>query len=207
MHTPASAKVLKKIIGVKWELGGGVAGLKLILTFPVSRICQIFGVSEASRVRQFQNQLDFSPRGRLSREMRQRCGVTSTSKAAPLAPHERLPLAAPPPASQSKAAATAACVDVGTSRGSDIHGSDIRGGDIRGGDIHGSDIRGGDIRGGDIHGSDIRGGDIHGSDIRGGDTQGGKARESKGRAGAQPGQGRKKRALAAAAECSQGTPC
>ena len=192
MHTPASAKVLKKIIGVKWELGGGVAGLKLILTFPVSRICQIFGVSEASRVRQFQNQLDFSPRGRLSREMRQRCGVTSTSKAAPLAPHERLPLAAPPPASQSKAAATAACVDVGTSRGSDIHGSDIRGGDIRGGDIHGSDIRGGDI---------------HGSDIRGGDTQGGKARESKGRAGAQPGQGRKKRALAAAAECSQGTPC
>ena len=43
--------------------------------------------------------------------MRQRCGVVSTSKAAPLAPHERHPLAAPPPASLSKAAASAACVD------------------------------------------------------------------------------------------------
>ena len=114
MHTPASTKIQIFFLGVKWELGGGVAGLKLLLTFPVSRICQIFGVSEASRPRQFQNQLDFSPRGRLSREMRQRCGVASTSKAAPLAPHERLPLAAPPPASQSKAAASAACVHGGT---------------------------------------------------------------------------------------------
>ena len=114
MHTPASAKVLKKILGVKWEKGGRVAGLKLLLTFAASRICQIFGVQAASRVRQFQNQLGFSPRGLTSRAMRQRCGVASTSKAAPLAPHERLPLAAPPPASQSKAAASAACVHGGT---------------------------------------------------------------------------------------------
>ena len=114
MHTPASANVQKKILGVKWELGGGVAGLKLLLTFAVSRICQIFGVSAASQVRQFQNQLGFSPRGLTSRALRQRCGVVSTSKAAPLAPHERLPLAAPPPASPSKAAASAACVHGGT---------------------------------------------------------------------------------------------
>ena len=114
MHTPASTKVLKKILGVKWALGGGDVGLNLLLTFPVSRICQIFGVSAASRVRQFQNQLGFRPRGLTSRALRQRCGVASTSKAAPLAPHERLPLAAPPPASQSKAAASAACVHGGT---------------------------------------------------------------------------------------------
>ena len=114
MHTPASTKVQKKILGVKWELGGGDVGLNLLLTIPASRICQIFGVSAASRVRQFQNQLGFRPRGLTSREMRQRCGVESTSKAAPLAPHERLPLAAPPPASQSKAAASAACVHGGT---------------------------------------------------------------------------------------------
>ena len=111
MHTPASTKVLKKILGVKWELGGGDVGLNLLLTFGTSRICQIFGVSAASRVRQFQNQLGFRPRGLTSRAMRQRCGVASTSKAAPLAPHERLPLAAPPPASLSSAAASAACVD------------------------------------------------------------------------------------------------
>ena len=114
MHTPASAKLQKKILGVKWELGGGVVGLNLLLTFPVSRICQIFGVSGASRVRQFQNQLGFSPRGRLSREMRQRCGVASTSNAAPLAPHERHPHEAPPPASLSSAAGSAACVDGST---------------------------------------------------------------------------------------------
>ena len=114
MHTPASANVLIFFLGIKWELGGGVAGLKLLLTFPVSRICQIFGVSAASRPRQFQNQLGFRPRGLTSREMRQRCGVASTSKAAPLAPHERLPLAAPPPASLLKAAASAACVHGGT---------------------------------------------------------------------------------------------
>ena len=114
MHSPASTKVLKKILGVKWELGGGDVGLNLLLTFGTSRICQIFGVSVASRVRQFQNQLGFSPRGRLSREMRQRCGVPCTSKADPLAPHERHPLAAPPPASLSSAAASAACVDGST---------------------------------------------------------------------------------------------
>ena len=181
-------------------------GLNLLLTFGTSRICQIFGVSAASRVRQFQNQLGFRPRGLTSRALRQRCGVASTSKAAPLAPHERLHLAAPPPASQSKAAASAACVDVGTSRGSDIHGSDIRGGDIRGGDTQGSDTQGSDTHGSDIRGGDIRGSDTHGSDTHGSAHGIGRGRESKGRAGAQPGQGKKKRALAAAAECSQGTP-
>ena len=111
MHTPASTKVLKKILGVKWEKGGRDVGLNLLLTFGTSRICQIFGVSAASRVRQFQNQLGFRPRGLTSRALRQRCGVASTSKAAPLAPHERLPLAAQPPASLSSAAASAACID------------------------------------------------------------------------------------------------
>ena len=114
MHTPASTKVQKKFLGVKWEKGGRDVGLNLLLTFGTSRICQIFGVSAASRVRQFQNQLGFRPRGLTSRALRQRCGVVSTSKAAPLAPHERLHLAAPPPASQSKAAASAACVHGGT---------------------------------------------------------------------------------------------
>ena len=123
MHTPASTKVQKKFLGVKWELGGEDVGLKLLLTYPVSRICQIFGVSEASRVRQFQNQLGFRPRGLTSRALRQRCGVASTSKAAPLAPHERLPLAAPPPASLSSAAGSAACVDGSSTRGSDSHGT------------------------------------------------------------------------------------
>ena len=167
MHTPASTKVQKKILGVKWELGGRVAGLNLLLTFGTSRICQIFGVSEASRVRQFQNQLGFSPRGLTSRALRQRCGVSSTSKAAPLAPHGRLPLAAPPPASQSKAAASAACV----------HGSSAAS----------SDTRGSGIRGGDTHGSDIRGGDTQGSDTQGGAHGIGRGRESEGRAGAVPG--------------------
>ena len=204
MHTPASTKIEFFFLGVKWELGGRVAGLKLLLTFRASRICQIFGVSAASRPRQFQNQLGFRPRGLTSRAMRQRCGVASTSKAAPLAPYERLPLAAPPPASQSKAAASAACVDVGTTASSDIRGGDIRGGDIRGGDTQGGDIRGGDTQGGDIRGGDIRGSDIRGGDIRGSAHGIGRGRESKGRAGAQPGQGRKKRALAAAAECSWG---
>ena len=111
MHTPASTKVLKKILGVKWALGGRIVGLNLLLTIPASRICQIFGASAASRVRQFQNHLGFRPRGRPRREMRQRCGVVSTSKAAPLAPDERHPLAAPPPASLSSAAASAACID------------------------------------------------------------------------------------------------
>ena len=111
MHTPASANVQKKFLGVKWELGGGVSGLKLLLTFPVSRICQIFGVSAASRLWHLQNHLGFRPRGRPRREIRQRCGVVSTSKASPLAPHERHALAAPPPASPSKAAASAASVD------------------------------------------------------------------------------------------------
>ena len=114
MHTPASTGIEIFFLGVKWELGGGVAGLKLLLTIQASRICQIFGVSAASRVRQFQNQLGFRPRGLTSRALRQRCGVASTSKAAPLAPHERHPLGAPPPASQSKAAASAACVHGGT---------------------------------------------------------------------------------------------
>ena len=114
MHTPSSAKLQKKFLGVKWELGGRVAGLNLLLTFGTSRICQIFGVSGASRVRQFRNHLGFSPRGRPKRGMRQRCGVPCTSKAAPLAPHERHPLAAPPPASLSSAAASAACVDGST---------------------------------------------------------------------------------------------
>ncbi len=114
MHTPSSANVQIFFLGVKWELGGRVVGLKLLLTIQASRICQIFGVSAASRVRQFQNQLGFRPRGLTSREMRQRCGVTSTSKAAPLAPDERHPIAAPPPASPSKAAASAACVHGGT---------------------------------------------------------------------------------------------
>ena len=186
MHTPASTKVLKKILGVKWALGGRVVGLNLLLTIPASRICQIFGVSAASRVRQFQNHLGFRPRGRPSREMRQRCGVVSTSKAAPLAPHERHPLAAPPPASPSKAAASAASVQGGTAASSDTRGSDTRGSDIHGSDIHGSDTRGSDTRG-----------SAHGI---------GRGRESEGRAGAQPGQGRKKRALAAAAECSWGVP-
>ena len=114
MHTPASTKVQKKFLGVKWELGGGDVGLNLLLTFGTSRICQNFGVSAASRVRQIQNQLGFRPRGLTSRALRQRCGVASTSKAAPIAPHERLHLAAPPPASQSKAAASAACVHGGS---------------------------------------------------------------------------------------------
>ena len=127
MHTPASTKVLKKILGVKWELGGGDVGLKLLLTFAVSRICQIFGVSAASRVRQFQNQLGFRPRGLTSREMRQRCGVASTSKAAPLVPHGRLPLTAPPPAPQSKAAASAACVHGGTAASAAIKSGRVSG--------------------------------------------------------------------------------
>ena len=114
MHTPTSTNVQKKILEVKWELGGGVAGLKLLLTFPVSRICQIFGVSAASRLWRFRNQLGFRPRGRPRRKMRQRCGVVSTSKAAHRAPHERHPLAAPLPASPSKAAAPAASVQGGT---------------------------------------------------------------------------------------------
>ena len=62
------------------------------------------------------------------------------------------------------------------------------------------------VHGGTAASSDIRGSDIHGSDTRGSAHGIGRGRESKGRAGAQPGQGRKKRALAAAAECSQGTP-
>ena len=111
MHTPSSANVQIFFLGVKWELGGGVAGLKLLLTFAVSRICQNFGVSAASRVWCFQNQLGFSPRGRPRREMRQQCGVASTSKSQTRAPHERHPLAAPPPASLSSAAASAACID------------------------------------------------------------------------------------------------
>lgn len=105
MRTPASTNVQKKFLGVKWEKGGRVAGLKLLLTFAVSRICQIFGVSAASRLWRFRNHLGFRPRGRPSRELRQRCGVVSTSKAVPRAPHERHPLAAPPPASLSSAAA------------------------------------------------------------------------------------------------------
>ena len=184
MHTPASTKVLKKILGVKWELGGGVVGLKLLLTIPTSRICQIFGVSAASRVRQFQNHLGFRPRGRPRREMRQRCGVVSTSKSRPLAPHERHPLAAPPPASLSSAAASAACIDGCTAASVAIKCGRVSGLHTRGSDTHGSDTRGSDTRG-----------SAHGI---------GRGRESEGRAGAQPGQGRKKRALAAAAECSWG---
>ena len=110
MHTPASTKVLKKILGVKWALGGRVVGLNLLLTIPASRICQIFGVSAASRVRQFHNHLGFSPRGQPRREMRQRCGVVSTSKSRPLVADERHAIAAPPPASLSNAAASAASV-------------------------------------------------------------------------------------------------
>ena len=206
MHTPASTKVLKEILGVKWALGGRVVGLNLLLTIPASRICQIFGVSAASRPRQFQNHLGFSPRGRPRREMRQRCGVESTSKASPLAPDERHPLAAPPPASQSKAAASAACVHGGTAASSDTRGSDIHGSDI-----HGSDIRGSDTRGSDTQGSDIRGSDTRGSDTRGSDTRGsahgiGRGRESEGRAGAQPGQGRKKRAPERGAAPQRGEP-
>ncbi len=169
MRTPASTKVLKKILGVKWELSGRVPGLNLLLTFPVSRICQIFGVSAASRVWRFQNQLGFRPRGRPRREMRQRCGVASTSKSRPLALHERNPLAAPPPASLSSAAASAACVASSSARGSDIRGSDIRGSNTRGGDTRGGDTRGSDVHGSDVHGS------AHGI---------GRARKSEGRGGA-----------------------
>ena len=192
MHTPSSAKLQKKFLGVKWELGGRVEGLNLLLTFPVSRICKIFGVSAASRPRQFQNQLGFSPRGRLSREMRQRCGVASTSKAAPLAPHERHPLAAPPPASLSSAAASAACDDGSTAASSDTASSDTSSSDTASGDTRGGDTQGGDTQGGDTRGGDTRGG-AHGI---------GRARGSEGRGGAQLGHGRKKRAFAAAAECS-----
>ena len=174
MHTPSSAKIQKKILGVKWELGGRVTGLNLLLTFPVSRICKIFGVSAASRVRQFQNQQGFSPRGRLSREMRQRCGVPCTSKSRPLAPDERHPLTAPPPASLSSATASAACVDGSSAASSDTRGSDIRGSDIQGSDTQGSDIRGSDTQGSDTRGSDTRG-SAHGI---------GRGRESEGRGGA-----------------------
>ena len=174
MHTPASTKVQKKFLGVKWELGGRVPGLKLLLTFRASRICQIFGVSVASRPRQFQNQLGFSPRGRLSREMRQRCGVACTSKAAPIAPHERHPLAAPPPASLSSAAASAACVDGSTAASSDTASSDTSSSDTASGDTRGGDTQGGDTQGGDTRGGDTRGG-AHGI---------GRARGSEGRGGA-----------------------
>ena len=102
--------------------------------------------------------------------------------------------AAPPPASQSKAAASAACVHGSSAASSDTRGSDTRGSGIRGGDTHGSDIRGGDTHGSDIRGSDSHGSGSHGSDIRGGAHGIGRGRESEGRAGAQPGQGRKKRA-------------
>ena len=113
MHTPSSTNVQIFFLGVKWELGGGVAGLNLLLTFRASRICQIFGVSAASRVWHFQNHLGFRPRGLTSREMRQRCGVPSTSKSRSLAHDGRHPLAHRPPASPSKAAASAACVHGG----------------------------------------------------------------------------------------------